>query len=234
LEFKEAYMTDLSLYNNLLDIVKKRRNIRQFKTDPVPDEYIKKIIDVARWAPSAFHTQPWEFLVIRRKEVKDKICDIIDSHRPARVNQSGLRLGGFKDAPVFIILLGDKRAEVGLPGPVRESSERVTQFLCSSLAGAFLYMHAAAASLGLASQWYSASGDQKVESEIKKLIGIPDGIYIYDMMVLGYAVHEPVPKVTRKLDDMIHYDVCGTEDFRTQAEVDADAEISRAWCISAH
>jgi nicotinate-nucleotide--dimethylbenzimidazole phosphoribosyltransferase len=229
-------MVDLSLYDNLLDIVKMRRNVRQFKTDPVPDEYIKRIVEVAKWAPSGFHTQPWEFLVIRKKEVKDRICDIIEQNRstPRRPGSNENRPGGYRDAPVFIILLGDRRASIGLPGPVRENSERVSQFFCSSLAGAFLYMHIAAATLGLASQWYSSSGDLKVETEIKKFIGIPEELYIYDMMVLGYALRPPVPKITRKLEEMIHYDDCGIDDFRTQEKVEADAEISMAWCHSAH
>lgn len=50
----------MNQYDYLLGLIKKRRTIRQFKPDPVSDEYITKIIEVARWAPSAFHTQPLE------------------------------------------------------------------------------------------------------------------------------------------------------------------------------
>jgi len=46
-------------YDMLLQLVQKRRNIRRFKRDPVSDEVIEKIIEVARWAPSDFTTQPW-------------------------------------------------------------------------------------------------------------------------------------------------------------------------------
>src|SRR5512146_2439185 len=52
-------------YEMLLDLVKRRRTVRQFKPDPLPDGCIEKIIDVARWAPSGFHTQPWEFVVVK-------------------------------------------------------------------------------------------------------------------------------------------------------------------------
>ena len=51
-------------YEALLDLVKKRRSIRRFKPDPIPDEDIAKIIEVARWAPSGFNMQPWEFVVV--------------------------------------------------------------------------------------------------------------------------------------------------------------------------
>jgi nitroreductase len=52
-------------YTSLLDLVQKRRSTRRFKPDPIPDEYIDKIIEVARWAPSGFNQQPWDFVVVR-------------------------------------------------------------------------------------------------------------------------------------------------------------------------
>ena len=45
-------MNDAQLYESFLYLVKKRRTNRRFKSDPVPDEYITKIIEAARWAPS--------------------------------------------------------------------------------------------------------------------------------------------------------------------------------------
>ena len=38
-------------YNVFLELVKKRRTIRDFRPDPVPDDYVEKIIEAARWAP---------------------------------------------------------------------------------------------------------------------------------------------------------------------------------------
>jgi len=55
-------------YDGFLELVKKRRSIRLFKPDAVPDEYIDKIIEAARWAPSGANVQPWEFLVIKKPE----------------------------------------------------------------------------------------------------------------------------------------------------------------------
>ncbi len=65
-------------YDAFLELVKKRRSIRRFKPDSVPDEYIEKIIEAARWAPSGANSQPWEFVVIKDQETKDKIVDLIN------------------------------------------------------------------------------------------------------------------------------------------------------------
>ena len=45
-------------YDSLLQLVQKRRSVRKFKPDPIPADYIDKIIEVARWAPSAANSQP--------------------------------------------------------------------------------------------------------------------------------------------------------------------------------
>ena len=228
-------MSGMDEYNGLLELVKKRRTNRRFRQDPVPDEYITKIVDVARWAPSGFHTQSWEFVVVRKKDVKDKIVGILEKYGPPIKNPAGETSGGsFRDAPVFIILFCDWRARVGLPAGARQRDDLVANIFCSGMAGAFLYMHLAAASLGLASQWYSAAGGPDSEREIKKLLGVPEPLKIYDMMALGHAAQPPIPKEVRPLEDMIHYDDCGLQDFRTDAEVTACAEKTHAWCLSAH
>jgi nitroreductase len=61
-------MNNIEQYDCLLDIARRRRTIRQFKSDPVPDEYVTKIVEVAGWAPSAFHPQPWDFVVIGNRK----------------------------------------------------------------------------------------------------------------------------------------------------------------------
>ena len=47
-------------YDSLLKLVKNRRSMRKFKPEPIPDEYVDKIIEVARWAPSGANSQTWQ------------------------------------------------------------------------------------------------------------------------------------------------------------------------------
>ncbi len=229
-------MCKVEPYDILLELVKKRRTVRQFKPDPVPDECITRIIEVARWAPSGFHTQPWEFVVVREKECRDKIVAALERHGPPIKNpqQTDSPRASFRDAPVFIIALCDWRAKMGLPDRAQENDTQVASIFCSSMASTFLYMHLAAASMGLASQWYSATAGQEAERKIKEIIGIPEPLKIYDMMVVGYAAQPPLSKEVRDTASMTHYDSCGAGDFRTDEEVEADAKKTKAWCLSAH
>jgi 5,6-dimethylbenzimidazole synthase len=223
-------------YDCLLNLVKKRRTVRQFLSAPVPDEYITKIVETARWAPSAFHTQPWEFVVVKDEKIKNRIVAALEQLAPAIKDpaKASLERKSFKDAPVFIFLLCDWRARVGLPGKTSENTAQVANLYNSSMANAFLYMHLAAAALGLASQWYTATSRPGVENAIKDIIGIPEALTIYDMMVVGYAASPPNEKIVRDIDEMVHYNDCGPQDFRTDEEVILYAEKTKAWCLAEH
>jgi len=228
---------DTVLYDNLLELVKKRRNNRKFKSDPIPEGYIEKIIDVARWAPSGFHTQPWEFVAITEENVRKRIVELLDTKSPPIKNpneEDDPSNASFRDAPAFIFALCDYRAYVGLPMNVERDNPIVDTIFGSSMASTFLLMHLAAASLGLSSQWYSAAGSPAVEQDIRNVIGIPDDLKIYDLMVLGYPVAPPVPKEVRDVKEMLHYNDCGRDDFRSDEQVIKEAAITKKWCLSAH
>ena len=57
----------------VIEAIEKRRSIRKFKPDPVPDELINQMLEAARLAPSASNRQPWRFQIIKDPEEKEKV-----------------------------------------------------------------------------------------------------------------------------------------------------------------
>ncbi|XP_046676939.1 iodotyrosine deiodinase 1-like [Homalodisca vitripennis] len=55
-----------------------RRTVRFFSPDPVPREVIHNIIKAAGTAPSGAHTEPWTYVVVSDKEIKEKIREIVE------------------------------------------------------------------------------------------------------------------------------------------------------------
>ncbi|MBW1863279.1 MAG: nitroreductase family protein [Deltaproteobacteria bacterium] len=219
-------------YESFLELVKKRRSYWEFKSDPVPDDYVEKIVDTARYAPSGFNSQPWEFVVIKEQELRDGIVGLIaDNMRPPGMKPGGPpppqpKPGmkdpmGFKTAPVFILVCGDTRVRNFGPPGLQNNDKRFMEILISSLAIPFQYMHLAATSLGLTAKWVSATAMPKVESKLKEFLGIPEEFVVYDMMALGYSDFQPHPKKMRELSEVLHFGKCGKEDFRTEEEVKA-------------
>ena len=237
-------------YDLLLELVKKRRTIRRFKPDPIPDEYIDKIIEVARWAPSGFNMQPWEFVVVKKPALRDKVVEYITAYwGQAKMMEStrepwqgkpwktsGVLDAGmdFTTAPVYIILFGDARTKAGLPMGVRYDPNRCHLIFTSGLASAFLYMHLAATTLGLASQWVSAITTPFSSCMIKSLLGVPAEMEPYDMMAVGYPALHPSPKFMRDPKKMVHYDDSGQKDFRSDDEVKDFVKRARNWTVGTH
>ena len=234
-------------YDDLIELFKNRRSIRRFKADPVPDAYVDKIIEAARLAPAGFNTQPWEFVVIRQKELKDKIVQVIDEYKMSQFDEmetfreswQGVQWkrgskdqGDYRNAPVFIVLFGDTRTKLGLPMAVRYTNHKRESIFNSSLANAFMYMHLAAHALGLGTQWVTAVQMAQVSCFLKNLLGIPIELETYDMMVLGYPDMTPKPKFLREKEEMIHYDYCGEKAFRTDEQVRDFVRKTRNWALA--
>jgi nitroreductase len=55
----------------IVEAIQKRKSIRAFKSDPVPQEILKKIMELALRAPSWANTQPWEFAIVTGKKLEE-------------------------------------------------------------------------------------------------------------------------------------------------------------------
>ena len=52
------------------------RQIRQYAAEPVPEDVVKQLLQVARWTGSSRNTQPWHFVVVTDKEQLRKISQL--------------------------------------------------------------------------------------------------------------------------------------------------------------
>ena len=236
-------------YASFLDLVRHRRTIRRFKPDPVPHECIDKIIEAARWAPSGYNMQPWDFVVVRDKKLKDTIVGWVSDYHKLIMKTEGARESwqrvprrpshdpemDYRIAPVFILVLGDTRTNRGLPTAMRYDAERLRTIFVSSLANAYLYMSLAATTLGLASEWVSSVATAYPHCLVKGLLNIPSDYEIYDMMALGYPAYKLTSrKLLRDKDRMVHYNRSADDDFRTDDEVNDFIKRARIWTTANH
>ena len=64
--------------DELLELMEERCTCRAFKEDPIPDDCIQRILEVARWAPSGSNMQPWDILVVRDQERRAWLVDTLE------------------------------------------------------------------------------------------------------------------------------------------------------------
>jgi nitroreductase len=201
-------------YESFMEVIRKRRSIRAFKPDPVPDEVIEKIIEAAKWAPTGANTQLFEFIVVRDPDLKKQInticnqaMDFAEPPEKPMVPQNFLI-----EAPVLIIVLGDPRfCEAWVRGWQRE------EIFHASLSAAIENMHLAATALGLGgSVWKTVS--ISAEIKIKDLLRIPQLYTVKTIMPVGYPKVTPNPPKRREV--IVHNERYNPNKFRSEAEIE--------------
>lgn len=214
--------------DEFLDLARNRRSIRKFKSDPVPDEHIQKILESARWAMSGANAQPWEFIIIEGQETKKKLAEISRHHdemnlaieltRSEEFRKPRLRAGHVPDklwidAPVIIAVLGDKRTMLASTLVMRLFELHTFDH---NMANTTHMIHLAAAALGLGAEWISI--DEPMSEEMKHILGIPAVLTLFSLVPIGYPAHQPA-SYRRELDELVHHEKYDMSKFRSQDEI---------------
>jgi nitroreductase/NAD-dependent dihydropyrimidine dehydrogenase PreA subunit len=158
--------------------LRKRRSVREFKETPVPRDVLEKIIDVARWAPSAVNVQPVRWIVVEKpadvKHLAGLIAGWMRGAGYAPRYLSAWEKGRdmiLRDAPQLIIACA--------------SSENIWSPVDSAIA--ITYLELAAQAHGLGTCW---SGLLTRASEgnpsIRKFVGLVDNMKICGAVMIGY------------------------------------------------
>jgi nitroreductase len=170
---------------DVFEAIKGRRSIRAYKAVDVPEETVEKLIDAARWAPSAGNIQPWEFIVVRNPEIKRRLAE-------AALGQSFI-----EEAPVVIVVCADEERSARGYG-VRGR----TLYCIQDTAAAIQNIHLAAYALGMGTCWVGAFR----EDEARRILGIPEGIRPVAIIPVGFPAESPAPRSRRPLKQIIHYE----------------------------
>jgi nitroreductase len=218
-------------YDDFLELVKNRRSFRRFKPDPVPKDMIEKVLEAARLAPSAGNSQPWEFVVVQDAAMKKDITQSITSgyqelHKiDPEMYWAVAVQPHLVDAPVIIVVCGDRRLEMTYPAHLPREV-----LLRQSLAITIYALQLAAASFGLATAWATMQTEAR-ETQLRKLLGIPDVYTIDHIIPLGYPDEEreksnkalrPVRERARSrrgLDEIVHYEHYDKDKFRSDEQI---------------
>ena len=92
-----------------IEAIRTRRSIRRYTHDPVPDAVVAEILRAAMSAPSAGNQQPWQFVIVTDRGLREQIPTF---HPYAQM---------VREAPVAILVCGDLR---------RESFEKIGRASC--------------------------------------------------------------------------------------------------------
>jgi 5,6-dimethylbenzimidazole synthase len=114
--FDEAFRT------RLLDLYSWRRDVRRFRTEPLPPGMLERFIEIACLAPSVGLSQPWRFVIVgdpgRRQAATDNFesCNadaLSDYTGDLSTRYAALKLAGLREAPCHLAVFADRATIVG-------------------------------------------------------------------------------------------------------------------------
>jgi len=155
---------------DLLPIIKSRRNIQEFLPKPVDWDKVSRIIDAGRHAPSSGNLQDWKFIIVMDQDKKHEIAEISMEQYEIAV------------APVLIVVCSEpEKVEryYGLRGR--------NLFSIQNCAAATQNMLLEAYSLGLGTRWIGAFD----EDRLKESLGIPEEARAQAIIAVGYPKYVP-------------------------------------------
>ena len=165
---------------DILEVIKSRRSIRRYKSDPVPDEALRTVLEAVRWSPSWANTQCWELIVVRDPNVKSELANILTATNPARSSMA--------EAPLVVVVCGKK----GVSGFKKGEAATVKgDWLMFDTGIAMQSLCLAAYGLGLGTVVVGLFDHRKAE----EILGVPQNVEVVAMTPLGYpATQGGAPK----------------------------------------
>lgn len=154
-----------------LELIKKRRTIRQFKPEEIPDRVLLKLADAGRLAPSAANLQPLEFVLVKDPEVRKKIFSCL--RWAAYISPAGDPRPGHEPTAYVVILVNTEVRDKGYEYDVGAAAENIIL---------------AALAQGLGSCWLISVDRESVRA----ILSVPDKYRIDSVIALGYPDESPV------------------------------------------
>ena len=183
---------------DVFEVINKRKSVRAYKSTPVSDDVLLKLLEAARQAPSWSNSQCWRFVIVRDAKTRSALADTA-----VWANNRGIESG--RTAPVLIVAC----AEIGKAG------SRDGKFVTNK--GAYWYMFdvalamqnlvLAAAALGLGTVYLGAFDADKAGA----ILGLPEGYAVVAMTPIGYPDEFPAGRPRKELSEIVFYEKFGSK-----------------------
>jgi len=206
---------DIARYEETLELLRTRRSVRRYTDEPVEAELVEKLVEAARWAPSAGNRQSWRILAITGRDlisslaeaVTSRVDEVRDDLRPSVARQVGGYLDSFSvfsRAPLVMAFIhrggvdmirAARRSGAETPGLDPEASA------LASAAAAIENMLIAAHALGLGACWMT--GPLLAEQELAALLEVPTGWRLTALVPVGWPAESPEPPARRSVERLL-------------------------------
>jgi nitroreductase len=170
--------------DDAIETIMSRASVRAFKDEAIAPELWEKLLRAAMAAPSAMNCQPWEFIVVRKREVLEALSAALPYAKMAA--QAGGAL-----------------VACALPGKAFQGSEALALIDASLACENFLL---AASALGLGAVWTALHPHPDRELSARRILGIPNDVIPLAFIPIGYPAESPAVKDKYK-PALVHWEL---------------------------
>ena len=178
---------------NTTDCIKTRRSIRNYKEEQIPQDVIKEVVEIARFAPSWKNTQIARYYVVQTPELKQKIAE-------SCVMGFTYNTGTLTKAPALVVVAYvEKRS-----GFERDGS-------CTTSKGSDWEMFDA----GIATQTFCLAANEKGlgtcimgifdDKAVAEAINLPEGQKVGALIAVGYPAEEPAAPARKEVEQLVQF-----------------------------
>jgi 5,6-dimethylbenzimidazole synthase len=176
---------------DLRELLRWRRDVRRFRTDPIPESVVEELLDLACLAPSVGNAQPWRFVSVDDSDNRAAIVTNFNAaNERALAGYQGeraqlyasLKLAGLREAPRHLAVFCDEGTEQGL-GLGRQTMPETLRY------SAVLAVHTlwlAARTRGIGVGWVSILDPATARRQLR----VPEGWSLIAYLCLGWPVEE--------------------------------------------
>lgn len=174
--------------NAVIENIKKRRSIRNYKKEQIKEEELQLILEAGTYAPSGCNAQSWHFTVIQDREFIDFMNDVAKEKLKNSSNETFRKMANNKEldlthgAPTLVVVSGKQEAY----SPLTDCSAAIQNMLL------------AAESLNVGSLWIGIIDGSFDDERVAKRLNIPEGYKPYYGVAFGYKNTDEVKAPKRK------------------------------------
>jgi len=199
---------------DLEQVIRRRRSVRRFKPDPVPEADVARMLELACLAPSASNQQMWRFVAISNREVLERMRQAVqeqyermaelmpDDERKAALRRARGYSSFFTNAPVVIAVLGEPYtsglepvfAELGLAEPALGEARGWPDI--QSIGAAVEHLLLAAVDMGYGGCWMT--GPVAARQRLHQILGVEPPWRLLCLVPIGVPAEEPRPPFPRR------------------------------------
>ncbi|WP_235587099.1 nicotinate-nucleotide--dimethylbenzimidazole phosphoribosyltransferase [Ferroacidibacillus organovorans] len=204
-----------------------RRDIRQFARDPLPEDVLRRILDAGHHGPSVGFMQPWNFLVIRGQETKERLWRVVDRERMAaalhfegdrRDEYLRLKVEGIREAPITVCITSDPTR--GGAHVLGRNSIRDTDRFSVSCAIENIWLAARAENVAVG--WVSIYQ----HADVQQILSIPPHVEPVGLLTVGYPLEWPQEPLLQRsgwrqripLEDLLFEETWGRQGAKPSAD----------------